>query len=108
MPVKLRDDSRLRNDLPVAFRQRLTDQHSPTSPLIDNLKLVILITLALSPISERYLTVSGMHRPLHFTTPAKYRREWRRSPPTFLVRTSYVIMATKTGPHAVSTMLPIA
>jgi hypothetical protein len=45
MRLKLRDDSRLRNDLPVGFRQRLT---------------------------------------------------------------TYVIMATKTGPHAVSTILPIA
>jgi hypothetical protein len=108
MPVKLRDDSRLRNDLSVAFRQRLTDPHSPTPPLIDNFKLVILITLALSPIFERYLTVSGMHRPLHFTTPANTDGNGDARPPTFLVRTSYVIMATKTGPHAVSTMLPIA
>jgi hypothetical protein len=52
MRVKLRDDSRRRNDLPVAFRQRLIDQHSPTPPLIDNFKLVILITLGLSPISS--------------------------------------------------------
>src|SRR4029453_9297389 len=31
MRIKLRDDSRLRNDLPVAFRQRLIDQHSLTA-----------------------------------------------------------------------------
>ena len=40
-----------------------------------------------------------------FTTPAKNAG---RIDNTMLVQTSYVIMATKTGPHAVSTILPIA
>ena len=40
-----------------------------------------------------------------FTTPTKNAG---RIDNTMLVQTSYVIMATKTGPHAVSTILPIA
>ena len=40
-----------------------------------------------------------------FTTPTKMQ-EGSTTPCWY--RTSYVIMATKTGPHAVSTILPIA
>jgi hypothetical protein len=36
------------HDIATSFRQRLIDQHS----LIDNFKLVILITLGLWPISS--------------------------------------------------------
>jgi hypothetical protein len=64
------------------------------------------IVLAGSALQINYVIIHDIatHRPLH-------------SPPlqnagtidnTMLVQTSYVIMATKTGPHAVSTILPIA
>ena len=105
--IKLRDGSRHRNELPVAFRQRLIDQfaHSTGHRQSQASDFDHSGTFA---YFERHLTVIGRDRPLHFTTATKCRREWRRPPYTFLVRTSYVIMATKTGPHAVSTMLPIA
>src|SRR6266550_8043161 len=41
MRVKLRDDSRHRNDLPVAFRQRFDRPAFARCPLIDNFKVVI-------------------------------------------------------------------
>ena len=90
MRVKLRDA----HDIATSFRQRLIDQRSPTLPLIGNSKLVILITAELSSTAFHHTYKIQMR----MATPA----------PTFLVRTTYVIMATKTGPHAVSTILPIA
>ena len=65
------------------------------------------IVLAGSTLPVNYVITHDIatHRPPPFTTPAKNAG---RIDNTMLVQTSYVIMATKTGPHAVSTILPIA
>src|SRR5437867_1936833 len=47
--------------------------------------------------------------PLHSPRPQKYSQDWRGPAPTQCSHgTTYDIMATKTGPHEVSTILPMA
>ncbi len=64
------------------------------------------IVLAESALAVNYVITHDIatHRPLH-CTPAK-KQEGSTTPCWY--KTSYVIIATKTGPHAVSTILPIA
>jgi hypothetical protein len=64
------------------------------------------VVLAGSALPINYVITHAIatHRPLH----SPRLQKCRRIDNTMLVHTTYVIMATKTGPHAVSTILPIA
>jgi hypothetical protein len=64
------------------------------------------MVLARSALPTNYVTTHAIatHRPLHSPRLQKWRQDWQHH----AGKESYVIMATKTGPHAVSTILPIA
>src|SRR6476646_2152227 len=87
--------------------QRLVDLHSPTARS-STIKLVTVHHFGTMPHFDRHLTVVGMHRFTAFDHTHKNTGRMARAASTPCGMETYDIMATKTGPHAVSTILPIA